>query len=362
MFAYDREGGRSRYRATRNATLFHAGGDRLVSDTLMAALLGPGLFGQNTTLGEGADALCRALPFRYEDLFAVLRGTRSRGMSSAGGEPCELWALDRDPHGVRQHVSACVGSDGVPRSFKFSVGPFKHTSVEYRFTNVVVGPLDEAEFAPSYACAHNYPARPCETQGVAKLELYAAYSQEGNLSRANDALSTAADFCLRAASHSGLSSSGLLSKWQVEANASWGQYAYCGPSEGGGGGCFGHSGKHVGRQGALGPGGGMGGQCSANSDIGSVFSFPTEGRCPEGAQLGSGGCTWKAYVARTVSYKCLFEDRELKYACGRERGHAPMARSAAIIQAALASADPARGGCPDAPQHGLQQAPPVLVV
>jgi len=342
-YLYDREGRRWRSTATANITLFHAGGERWVQDQLSADV---GTYGQNMTTGEGPNAVCRALPTRYSDPFVLLHFARRQGMSSVGGEPCELWA-----GGVAAYnASACVGSDGVPRAFNMTTGvAYKAaSSMHYVFSNPVVGPLDDAEFAPSDACASCYPAPPCRQSGVAELELFRVHGAQEPPSLENrnlgDALGDMAFFCDIA----GFDESQLVTKWSVEANTSWGQYAYCIYAAHKNL-CFGHTGKHVGREGALSLGKGtMGGQCSANDDVGSWYSFPAEGQCPEGAALGSGGCTWKATVARTISAGCVLEERGLKEAFGVERGHAPMARSAAIIHAALETADPARGGCPDA--------------
>merc|ERR1711865_282084 len=132
---------------------------------------------------------------------------------------------------------------------------------------------------------------------------------------------------------------------------SWGQYSHCLYLDDNNY-CFGSSGKQVGRESAVGLGKGSAsvqGQCTPNQDVGSWFSFPTEGLCPDGAQVGDMGCTWSAKPLRTVSAACILNDRGLKDSCANERGHAPLTKSAAIFKAALESSDPAKGGCPDAP-------------
>ena len=65
--------------------------------------------------------------------------------------------------------------------------------------------------------------------------------------------------------------------------------------------------------------------------------------------LGAGarGCGFAEPVAmKTVRASCLFLDRGLLEACREDFGHAPFATSRRIFQAAFASDDPARGGCP----------------
>ncbi|CAE8604687.1 unnamed protein product [Polarella glacialis] len=142
----------------------------------------------------------------------------------------------------------------------------------------------------------------------------------------------------------------VITHWRLTASTSWGQYAYC-VYIGGQNVCAGGTDRLVGRDSSFGLGSGpLQGQCSENADCGSWFSLPAAGQCRPGEAVGSRGCTWGEAVAlRSVAASCLFEERLLAASCKREQGHAPFAKSAAILAAALASSDPEKGGCPDAP-------------
>lgn len=346
VYLHDGAGQRWRSNIRSNITIFHEAGEEMVMDTL--ASKGPG-FANNMTVGEGSGAVCKAMPGEYYDQFAVLGVAKHRGTGSVGGEPCELWAGSLDMPGRHLTVSACIAADGVPRAFNMTTGlAYKVASaIQYVFSNVSVAPLSDADFLPSGACESHYPMPPCPGAEEVALDLYRVHSAKEPLTLENrnlgDALGDMAFFCDIA----GMDDSQMVTKFEVKANASWGQYAYC-LYAGGKNVCFGHTGKHVGREGALGFGDGDAqGQCSTNAQVGSWFSFPAEGECASGAALGTGDCTWKAQAGRTISAKCVLTERGLRASCAQERGHAPMLKSATIFAAALASADPSKGGCPD---------------
>jgi len=243
-----------------------------------------------------------------------------------------------------------VASDGVPRQLNVTTGmAYKAASTQnYTFSNPRIGPLGDEEFAESDVCAHRYPLPPCAGAEEVSLTMYRVHSRAEPRSLANrnsgDALGDMAFFCDLA----GLDATSLVTKWSVRANSSWGQYGYC-LFSGGKNVCYGNTGKHVGRQSALGLGkGAVQGQCSVNDDVGNWLAFPGEGECADGASVGTGGCTWSATAVRTVSAGCIIKDRGLAASCAQDRGHAPMTKSSAIFEAALETADPAKGGCPDA--------------
>lgn len=351
-FAYDAVGQRWRIGSRSNLTLFHASGDAMFMDQLARNLSGPSL---NMTFGEGGGARCSVFPTPYYDMFAILAITEHKGTGSVGGDVCDLWAGAADYQGQHLSASACIGPDGVPRAFNMTTGMAYKAASEshYIFANVTVDSVGDADFAPSDACAHDYPMPPCPQSGhaqpsVVDLTLYRVHSAKEPLvlSERNlgDALGDMAFFCDLA----GVDGESLVTKWAVKANSSWGQYGFC-LFSGGQNVCYGHTGRHVGREGALGVGdGGALGQCGPNVEVGSWYSFPGDGACPSGAAVGAGGCTWAAAAVRTVSAGCVMADRGLRASCARERGHAPMSQSAAIFAAALETDDPALGGCPDA--------------
>jgi len=248
------------------------------------------------------------------------------------------------------NVSACIAADGVPRQFnQTSSIAYKAAKSQFMtFSNVTVGPLPDDTFLPSEACRDRWPTPACPAAGVEKMKLYRVRStkEPSSLDNRNlgDALGDMGFFC----SLGGMDETQVVTSWAVEANSSWGQYAYC-LFSGGKNTCYSGTARQVGRESALGMGeGALQGQCSKNADVGSWFSMPQEGECPEGATIGMDGCTWRAQALRTVSARCILEDRGLKASCEKERGHAPMLRSAAIFAAALETADESKGGCPDA--------------
>lgn len=324
--------------------------DELWSDQLARNITpDPNGLNQNLTLGKGSDQVCKVLPQPYTDNFIGMPGAAHRGSSAVEGEPCEIWTLTTHTLGITYNISACVAADGVPRQFNLTSDlAYKALGSEYwTLRNVSIGPLADDIFEPSKVCKEQFPLPPC-TDGVElSLKVYRVRSpkEPNSLENRNvgDALGDMAFFCAL----DGMDETQVATLWDVQANSSWGQYGYC-VYRNRKNVCFGSTGKQVGRESALGLGqGSMQGQCSPNDDVGTWFSFPAEGMCPDGMPLGTDGCTWRARAVRSVSTACIIRDRGLGDSCREERGHAPMLKSAAIFEAALKSADPAKGGCPD---------------
>jgi len=355
---YTRDAARQRYRtvACTPETIFRPG-QVMCIDQLSADVSGtaPG-FNQNMTVGQGSDSICKVFPTPFYDTFGILALATHQGRGSVAGEPCELWAGAISVPSYSVNVSACIGADGVPRQFNQTTNmAYKAAANQFMtFSNISVGEQPEEAFRPSEACRERWPTPSCpEKDAAASLMLYRVRSlkEPNSLENRNlgDALGDMAFFCDIA----GPDETQVVTSWSVQANTSWGQYAYCLYS-GGRNTCYSGTGKQVGRESAMGLGEGhLQGQCSDNADVGSWFSMPAEGKCPEGAPLGRDGCTWTAKPLRTVSAKCIVEDRGLKAMCAQERGHAPMLQSTAIFRKALESADPSRGGCPDAGEASL---------
>mmetsp|Transcript_50039 Transcript_50039/g.126119 ORF Transcript_50039/g.126119 Transcript_50039/m.126119 type:complete len:436 (-) Transcript_50039:265-1572(-) len=348
-YAYDAAGQRWLIKTCAKNTIFHTAGDKLCMAQLGANLTGRTLLNMNTTVGEGSNSVCKAFPGPYYDMIAIFAAyAQHRGSGRVGGEPCEIWSLGMPSAGFS--VSACMGSDGVPRQMNVTTGvAYKAAgSQNYTFSNPRIGPLGDEVFANSEACAHRFPMPPCPSGEEVSLTLYRTHSSREPRTLENrnlgGAMGDMAFFC----DIGGIDETQLVTKWAVRANSSWGQYGYCLFANGTNV-CYGNTDKHVGRESALGLGeGAVQGQCSANHDVGSWYAFPAEGHCPDGASIGTGGCTWIATPIRTVSAGCILKDRGLAEACSRDRGHAPMTNSTSIFEAALDSADPSKGGCPDA--------------
>mmetsp|Transcript_67748 Transcript_67748/g.175988 ORF Transcript_67748/g.175988 Transcript_67748/m.175988 type:complete len:436 (+) Transcript_67748:63-1370(+) len=354
-YAYDQAGRRWRSTLCSNNTIFHASGDTLCFDQLSVDLHGASPFGSNMTAGAGDGAICRTLPLAFYDQFALLALGKKTGSSSVAGVPCDLWyAASTTKEGQNITASACVAADGVPREFNMTTGmAYKAVSeIKYTFSNPHIGALSDDVFAPSAVCASKYPMPACEGGSKQALTLYRVHGKAEPYSLVNrnagDALGDMAFFC----DIIGMDATQVVTEWAVEVDSAWGQYAFC-LFQGGKNVCWGHTGKHVGRESSLGLGGGAAqGQCSRNEETGSWISFPDVGECPAGAAVGTNGCTWIATPVRSVLAGCIIKHRGLQEMCAQERGHAPMLRSAAIFAAALETSDPAKGGCPDASASG----------
>jgi len=148
-----------------------------------------------------------------------------------------------------------------------------------------------------------------------------------------------------------------VSQWRVEIDTHWGQYQQC---NGYPGLCFGLEDYYVGRQIPFGstavP---LSGQCTENADSGSWFSHTKAGRCPDGQAVASGVCSWRPLErVKTINLKCLAEEAGMRKACQADLVKAgglpfPFSKwiwneSLPIFEAAFASDDPAKGGCPPA--------------
>lgn len=349
-YSYDRAQQRWRAKTCLLSTLFHTDGDKICIDRLAHNVSTKSEFGMNWTVGEGELAVCHVFPGPYYDQFALFALAVHKGTGIVAGEACEVWEYRFESQGKNVSGSACIGSDGVPRQLNVTTdAAFKlASSLNYTFSHARIGPLSDEVFTPSEVCEHQYPMPLCPSSAEEALLLYRAHSpleprslEERNL---GDALGDMAFFC----DISGMDETQLVTLWSVRANSSWAQYSYCFFQHGKNL-CNGHIGKHVGRESALGVGQNHAqGQCSVNDEVGSWYSFPADGHCPQGAEIGNGGCTWSARPIRSVHTKCILNDRGLKESCASERGHAPMLKSAAIFRAALETGDPAQGGCPEA--------------
>mmetsp|Transcript_122950 Transcript_122950/g.244619 ORF Transcript_122950/g.244619 Transcript_122950/m.244619 type:complete len:431 (-) Transcript_122950:177-1469(-) len=349
-WSYDGPRQRWRLSTCMNETIFRTAGDSICNDQLAVNATQRNGLQVNLTVGQGAGQVCKAYRQPYYDFFALLAHSERIGNSSVGGEPCDIWAISFSS--VNFTLSACVAADGVPRQLNVSNGAVSYKLLNqmiYTLSDPHIGHISDDAFAPSDACAFRYPQPACTTvaKQVVPLTVYRVHDQKEPLYLENrntgDALGDMAFFCDVA----GLDATQFVTKWSVAANASWGQYGYC-LFSGGKNMCYGNTGKQVGRESALGASSHVAqGQCSQNLVTGSWYTFPDEGRCLPGTAVGTHGCTWSAMRVRTVHASCIIQDHGLKASCAAERGHAPMKTSAAIFEAALATSDITKGGCPD---------------
>ncbi|CAE8619594.1 unnamed protein product [Polarella glacialis] len=365
LYFHDRPHLRNRQILTLPIGLFRPG------DVAEYDLLNRGLW-HNVTVGQAADAVCKPTPQpHYFDFMSGLDNGTHRGSSVVEGTACEVWTALL-PDGTR--TEACIAEDGVPRELNSTANLLiGHITAAFkgktsmRLKNVRVGALGDETFAQTTACASNYPTPPCSDPGssqVTTLNLYRIRSakepDEIQNRNSGDALGDMAFLCGETAGQ--MYNGSVITHWRLTANTSWGQYAYCVYVDGENT-CLGGTDRLVGRESGFGLGSGpLQGQCSENADCGSWFSLPAAGQCRPGETVGTSGCTWGGAVAlRSIAASCLFEQRLLAASCEREFGKAPFARSAAILEAALASSDPDKGGCPDA-FTTLEQTGQLLVV
>mmetsp|Transcript_125324 Transcript_125324/g.250157 ORF Transcript_125324/g.250157 Transcript_125324/m.250157 type:complete len:224 (+) Transcript_125324:64-735(+) len=194
----------------------------------------------------------------------------------------------------------------------------------------------------------------CERSSVAVLDFYRYHNVDDYHSLVNRNLGDAlGEFNYICQMHdTGLYKHKLLSHWRVSVNTSWGPYAVCNQLLGRRR-CWGTLNGHVGRELAIGDTGT--GQCTANSRIGSWFSFPEEGQCPNGQDVGFQGCTWgHAQRVRTISAACVLDARGLGQRCNGDTAASIDAATASILVQAFAPS-----GCRAfAPPHVVDGAPP----
>lgn len=313
-------------------------------------------------LNVSSESVCKPSRAAHVDPFGWLATARPNGSEVVGGEPCQRWISEEDM-AVR---TVCIAKEGLPRTWT-EVHKGKFTAHRL-FKEMVVGAAPEHRWAPT-ACTTNYPAAPCKLTGADEasevLTLYRYQNGDEPLNVSNrrmmDSLGAALDICTGNASHS----EELVTMWEVEVSTAWGQFGYCrkvGDGFTGEYACFDDElattpsrRKQVGREAAANLGSSPAcGQCSANRATGSWYSLFAGAQCPEGAALGTDGCSWRAARhLRTVDLKCILRDRAMAEACAQLSGP-PFTRPAEIFARAVASGDVHDGGCgaartPDSP-------------
>lgn len=355
------DGVNARYRVINEQPmpLFHLN-DTLHMDTVVINTTG---LNYNLTIGSGDNAVCDAMTASSADPYAALYiGLQNKtGTSVRSGKPCDIWVGNGTYWNYQTKISVCLGEEGVPFEMNQTmyIGDRAASSTRQVWSNIDVGPIAESTFLPSKACATNYPTKACVVPEDAEkskvLDLYRIHSPTEPLSLVNrnigDALGDMAFTCQTGGAGFSADTDNVVSRWSVEVSPDYGQYSHClydrvhHANV-----CVDNSGMKVGRESAEAFGSGaLAGQCTPNLDVGSWYSLPAKGQCPEGQPLGTNGCTWaNARRLRTVNVSCVMQDRGLVASCKSEYGHAPFTKSMEIFKLALASADPQKGGCPDA--------------
>lgn len=357
-YHYDSLQSKYRMKSSTINGLFHPN-QTMTFDQLHANTSG---LNMNITVGDGDDAICKPLTGPYSDPFALLKYSKKMGSTVVSGTSCDIWLSNISYAGNQYTTSACIGQNGVPLEQNQSTISDGRSLIDIRMVwhDVKVGPPAPDVFAPSKACAFHYPTEHCSDFGTVTLDVYRIHSLAEPFSLENrnigDALGDMAFTCVTDGTGLGGGEGSVVSRWTVEVSRSFGQYGYCLYNRATHKNyCMGGTGVQVGRESALGLGSGhLQGQCSPNGDVGSWYSLPAAGHCPEGATIGAGGCSWgNEKRIRTVNASCIMQDRALKDVCKQEYGHAPFTKSTAIFIAALASSDASKGGCRDSAPPGV---------
>jgi len=314
------------------------------------------------TFGEGRDGACVEFSGQMmgpvTDMWAWLSLAEHTGTRAAFDGPCDVWTARFNKSWAEGFIEACFSADGTARDMTQSFTGRFDMFQKMVFSNVSVGMLSDDVFAPTYSCAENFPAAPCEGRGVETLQLYRIFGPPEPMELRNrntgDDLGDLAFVCTQASGESYRQKQ--VTWWSVEVNTSYGQYALCnfnGTRNICTGGALDRVGRRFSQMSGDGP---VLGQCSANGDVGSQYSFPEAAHCPDGVHPGPGaGCGWGfAKALRTIEAECVLSQRGLMEACRSERGHAPFVKAQRIFRAAFESDDPSKGGCPDAAPPRLQ--------
>lgn len=296
-----------------------------------------------TYYGGGPDAVCAphsqaALPI--VNPFPAALSDQSvhwgfNGTTVVQGTPCKLW------YSTGGDV-VCVDDLGAPLAIVIGGG------VLCNISNVSLGPIGDEYFRPNQEC-ERYPVAPCPEEGVANITVFRLHSSGEPLALDNRDFADAAAAPTIACDWPTSKQEGThMSMWLVAVNTSFGQYGRC--HFNGTNYCDASTGIQVGREAPQGVGPSpLQGQCSANLASGSWYSFPAEGGCSSPEAVGGAGCTWSGRRLRTIDAACIVSKAEFQKACRSELGRGFVYReSARIIQAAFASDDPEKGGCPDA--------------
>eukprot|EP00927_Polykrikos_kofoidii_P009150 TRINITY_DN137_c0_g1_i2.p1 TRINITY_DN137_c0_g1~~TRINITY_DN137_c0_g1_i2.p1 ORF type:complete len:420 (-),score=46.86 TRINITY_DN137_c0_g1_i2:39-1247(-) len=299
---------------------------------------------------EGGDVVC-ALdadpPVNIPNLFPMMRAIpnlqwKHQGREVVAGHNCDTW------FSPVLHFSVSIGGDGTPWKMMF-IADAQNTTCTLDTTLGV----DEEVFVPSDACQH-YPTPPCPVLAgdaeVKEITVYRLTSAGEPLDLYNrdtaDIIGAPSTLC----DWPDYTTQSHFTAWSVTVNTSYGQYGRC--HFNGTNYCDAGTGNQVGRQAVQGLGpadkiGPLQGQCSDNKEMGSWLSFPLGGRCAPGAKVGDSGCTWIPHRFRTIDPSCLKSKSDVQKWCSSAPLYKSISALAPIIEAAFASADSSKGGCPD---------------
>lgn len=261
------------------------------------------------------------------------------------GAECKTVLATRDPE--KGNLTFCLGDGGVPLELDVSLlASFSGGSnagfytMSATFQNFTSGPLPEDTFTPPAACTDPPPPAKCPYNVSEPTETITAVHFTHAAGK-NCGLNNLMTNDLRGAITFGGGDYEFLQVYNVSVHKGFAPIQDCNynPKIGqmvcAGGDRTVANAKSVGRcsEGYL--EGKYQGQCLDNELIGSWYSFPSEGECAPGWDVGFKGCTWKTISFKVVSHQCV------KERCGAlQQDLAPYLRLMPCAERAL-------GECPD---------------
>jgi hypothetical protein len=314
----------------------------------------------------------------FEDKFAWLTDPTTADELIQGGSmlvrgvACDWWNLSIPAAKVNH--SLCVNTkESLPVRLvvrelsKGLPGMDVNFGVQSRVTDFVApfvvgeSSVNASTFELPPQCTSEYRARLCpapkrETSArtnaipIQKIELYLAHPNStfdvANQDTA-DALGDVVFLCDEGFARK-INGYNVASKWELEVDARFGQYALCNGEPGV---CFGGNQIAVGRESAFGAVGKDGGKCTANENIGSWYSMPRAGECAQGTSIGTDGCTWRTLKRlHTLELTCVLnaasgkdQGLDMLKVCAEEK-YPPYPKSTKIFESAFKKGPQ---GCPD---------------
>lgn len=247
--------------------------------------------------------------------FGWLDEASHNGTDVVAGKLCQVWVFAEEQ---RYDWSACVDDDGFPRRFSITAHAEEVGSSMAGYLTFSASLMNEPKITAKpivteEICA-SWPQPLCPGHGIQTMYVYRDTSMvspaPGNRNGCDAKGQGFTAFVYK---------SQYVALYEVSHNTSYGQYAMCNyiKNRGVGNHCMG-GGKTIGRAPLFHVCGGKPqcGQCTPNSDTGNWLSFPQEGMCATGEEVGTDGCTWNATLKKVVNYSCVM-DNATKAICAR---------------------------------------------
>jgi len=277
----------------------------------------PDLHSMNFTAKFAEGGFCHG-GFFGQQLFMPLFLSPPEAPSQQTSEACGTVISASVDYG---NVSMCVGSDGVPRELNMSFNGVEVGAAnvdQYRmtatFVNASLATLPQDAFALPAACAEGPPPAACSYPGDDAVETLTVtrWNGVGGLSCGLQNKMTS-DFLgsLTIMAWTAFPAGYFLQVYNVSVHRGFAPMQDCNYNPDlkqqvcTGGDRTHANAKSVGRSSSNYMAGAFGGQCSANSVVGSWYGFPAEGECAPGWDIGFNGCTWKTEDFKVVANDCI---------------------------------------------------------